>query len=385
MTRHRQLALIVIVQHEETPLDLVLTKIKPNCIVFVTCPQEEHEDKIPAKKHVLISRTKRTCQEIGLEDINIMVINGPKITDPLVKVARFFNGLFSIMTGKGFDVSLDLTRVDKKWILVLYVSALRQRPCITSIFMANSNEITEFWVYKELTAAEKTILEYLNEVHPSSLTPTEITEEYLLEYGQGHGSFISKILRNLNDSGLIHVKKEGRYKHIMLSKHGLSLFSSEEIKASIQTQLTIPVPDDPFSTAVSKVILNQIRRYHAQTIKEWTKFMNSTYFRISDLHEAKSLGFSENEGLNFYLCQTISSRLEVKNSKPTLEELDIALRTRILSMASQETAKKDALYHPSIARYFKASKKQRLQLLSRMLNEDARFKDILSRKNKEKK
>ncbi len=382
MKRHRQIALVSVVQGEETTLEPILARTKPNCIILVICNRKQ-DNTGPWMIQSLHAKVSRSCTKLGLEDATIITIIGPHASKSLVDVSQFFSGIFSHLTGRGFDLVLDLTDLEKKWMILLYNAALRHRPCVHSILMMDGDELIPFWIYKQLTKAEKTILEYLFESHPKAMTPSEITEEYLQEHGHGQGSFISKILRNLNEIGLIQEDKEGRYKFITLSDHGLSLFCPEETKKYIQTHLSLPSVQNPFSSLISSLFQERIKMHEAPSLDKWLSFLHSTYFLFSDFQEATRLGFKKNEGLAFYLCQAISE-MTASGHLPTVSEIDKKLMTKIRFLSSQAAARNDVIYHPTYSRFLNEKEPRRQQMLKRILALDPRIKTFTNSKKRKK-
>ncbi|MHA1820270.1 MAG: hypothetical protein ACTSU2_00230 [Promethearchaeota archaeon] len=293
--------------------------------------------------------------------------------------------LFQYLMDKGYKVIVDFSKFSNIHALMLYINSLVYMDIIDSLIFVNPEnnfKINYIWKYQSLNNSQKNVLKYLAQKYPDKITPTELQEMYFSQYTHGELPFISKVLKYLNNKGLVEVSKEGRIKRVTLSDFGFSIMGSINSKTYILKQLKLlpegedkqkkPIESDEITPIYKDMISDGFNE-----LEKWKSFLSSVFLNKNDFLNAEELGFNKQDGIAYYLYKTLEELPD--NTEISINDLVDKVSMRIeKSERAPSKINSSSIYQLNL--FLNASKNNKNENISLLLKKNSLIKKLVEEK-----
>ncbi|MHA1282423.1 MAG: hypothetical protein ACTSQP_07920 [Promethearchaeota archaeon] len=369
------LILIEILKSNVELIKLIIQKEQPNYIFLFL------EEKI-----------NENINQDGIEQLEKFIAELPKKIRPKIiyieldlnssnffEYSAYISSLFKIIKTQRYRVIINLTNFNNFQSIAFYLNSLIYSDIVEKLFFIKDMNIYEIWLYQHLNNSQKNILEYLSEIYPNEITPTDLQEIYYNEFNQGELPFISKILKGLKQKRLIEIIKEGRSKKVKLSEFGFSIMGSDSIKNILIKKLSPFVESErngKKSVIPDKVLYNEMISDGFNDYSQWLIFKDSPFLNKKDFDEALSLNFDVKEGIAYYLYKTLKYEHKDKiNIKDLLKDL-----VKNIKNSDKSTTKSNLNNINQISHFLKTSEKNKEDLIKLLIKEQTQIKSLIKEK-----
>ncbi|MGQ4876612.1 MAG: hypothetical protein ACP6IY_21305, partial [Promethearchaeia archaeon] len=293
--------------------------------------------------------------------------------------SAYISSLFKIIKTQRYRVIINLTNFNNFQSIAFYLNSLIYSDIVEKLFFIKDMNIYEIWLYQQLNNSQKNILEYLSEIYPNEITPTDLQEIYYNEFNQGELPFISKILKSLKQKRLIEIIKEGRSKKVKLSEFGFSIMGSDSIKNILIKKLSpfIETEENSKKTIIrDKVLYNAMISDGFNDYSQWLIFKDSPFLNKKDFDEALSLNFDVKEGIAYYLYKTL--KYEHKD-KINIKDL-VKYLIKNIKNSDKSTTKSNLNNINQISHFLKTPEKNKEDLIKLLLKKQSQIKALIKEK-----
>lgn len=161
----------------------------------------------------------------------------PPDSRDLTELIRYFRGVLFYLHKNNYRIIINISSGLLAFRLALYQAALDCKKYVDQVYIIekDTGEIKIVWLYREISDAERTIIDIL--YNKPNISKKNLQQQYYKIEGKGNLTYISRIIKKMRQDELVNELIQGNTRYLSLSDTGRALGPTKNLISNLKKQL----------------------------------------------------------------------------------------------------------------------------------------------------